>query len=93
MTRRRKHQHNINCAVKFAGENHPLSNFRPSRINWGCVSETIESAYQYKQAVFEGDRQGAMKIKETCIADKPKEPEKPSNEQGRCQNGKHSSEM
>ena len=49
-------------------KNHPFSNCYPSRINaWGCVFETVEPAYQYKRAIFEGDRKVAMKIKATRV--------------------------
>ena len=51
-----------------AGENHPLSICYPSRINAsGCVFETVEPAYQYKRAIFVGDRKVAMKIKATRV--------------------------
>ena len=50
--------------IRFRGECSFLSNFYNSRVHaWGETFTSVEAAYQYKQAVFNGDNETAQLIK------------------------------
>ena len=56
----------MDCAVKFVGGRHPLSNFYPVKIHlWRHVFPNVESAYEFKKAIFHGDKSTAENIKAT----------------------------
>ena len=74
----------------FAGERHILSNFYPVRIHaWGHVFPNVESAYQFKKAIFNGDKSTAEKIKATRTERQAKESVKTLNKHDRVPIGMH----
>ena len=50
--------------IRFRGERSFLSNCYNCRVHaWGETFTSVEAAYQYKQAVFNGDNETAQQIK------------------------------